>query len=217
MQQLTIGGTMRNGLAIGLRNALSLVGAIILWILTIWIPYLNVGTTIGLVGIVAKMGRGNVISPTDIFDKAYRKQMGEYFLVSVFVWAGVSIGSLFLLVPGITIGLAWSLAPLLVLDKGRNPMSALQESNDLTFGKKATIFWSRLLFALAVGAVGGLLAYGGLQAHEAVGGIIAGITLVVLATGNLGIQAYIYNVLVDQQEKNRENAGSASPAPAPGG
>ena len=95
MEQLTIGGIFSNALTIGLKNAVSLLGAVVLWALTVWIPYLNVGTTIGLVGIIAKMGRGEVVSPTEIFDSANRRRMGEFFLVVAFISMGASIGTMF--------------------------------------------------------------------------------------------------------------------------
>jgi len=53
MEQLTISSIFRNSIAIGSRGALSVMGAVIFWALTLWIPYLNVGTTIGLLGLVA--------------------------------------------------------------------------------------------------------------------------------------------------------------------
>ena len=148
LQPLTAGQIVRGALSIGLRNAASLLGAVVLWAITLWIPYINVGTTIGLLGLVARMGRGEVVSPTAIFDRAYRKQMGEFFLVSAFVAMGVGMGMVFLLIPGLVIGLAWSLAALLVIDKGRNPTAAIQESNDLTYGHKWTMFWGLVLVSL---------------------------------------------------------------------
>ena len=36
------------GIGLGIKNAVSMLGATVLWLLTIWIPYLNVGTTISM-------------------------------------------------------------------------------------------------------------------------------------------------------------------------
>jgi uncharacterized membrane protein len=41
-----------------------------------------------------------------------------------------------MLIPGLIIGLAWSLAILLVIDKGKNPSEAITLSNTLTYGNK---------------------------------------------------------------------------------
>ena len=56
-----------------------MLGATVLWLLTIWIPYLNVGTTIAMNTIPIELSKGKVISPLFIFDGKYRKYMGEYF------------------------------------------------------------------------------------------------------------------------------------------
>ncbi len=68
--------------------------AVILWELTIGIPYLNVGTTIGLVGLCARMGRGDAISPTQIFSAEYRKPVGDFLLVGAFILTGMVAGAL---------------------------------------------------------------------------------------------------------------------------
>ncbi len=200
MEQLTIAGILSNALTIGLRNAASLLGAVVLWALTVWIPYLNVGTTIGLVGIVAKMGRGEVVSPTEIFDRANRQRMGEFFLVMAFVQLGVGIGTLFMLVPGIVIAIAWGLAPLLVLDKGVNPIDAIEQSNQLTYGKKGTIFWASLLLGLGLYIILIALVFILTKVHAMLGMLVLAAGMIVIVAVMMGIQAYVYHVLVDQQE-----------------
>jgi hypothetical protein len=200
MEQLTIAGILSNALTIGLRNAASLLGAVVLWALTIWIPYLNVGTTIGLVGMVAKMGRGEVVSPTEIFDRTNRQRMGEFFLVMAFVYLGVSIGTLFMLVPGMVIAIAWSLAPLLVLDKGVNPIEAIEQSNRLTYGKKATIFWASLLLMVGLYIILIALAFIFSKVHPMLSLLVSAAGMIVIVAVSMGVQAYVYHVLVDSQE-----------------
>ena len=136
-EKLAVGATIREGIAIGAKNMGPILVNVVLWVLTIWIPYLNVGTTIGLTaGIVSKAGRGEVISLTEIFNPKYRKYMGEFFLVSGLIGVGVGIGTIFGIIPGIVIGLAWNLAILLVVDKGKNPTEAITLSNNCTYGYK---------------------------------------------------------------------------------
>jgi hypothetical protein len=122
---MNVSDVVRNGIAIGLKNALSLIGATILWLLTCWIPYLNVGTTIALVTMPVALSKGEVISPMEIFNAKYRESMGEFFLLISFQSLGIMIGYLFMGIPGIVMSLSWLLAPMLLVDKGMNPMQAL--------------------------------------------------------------------------------------------
>lgn len=192
---LTVGGIIQNGFLTGLKNAASLVGAVALWGLTIWIPYLNVGTTIGLLGLVAAMSKGDVISPTAIFRSEYRKQMGEFFLVQAFISIGVTIGLVFLVIPGIVIALAWGLAPLLVIDRGMNPTEALQKSNDLTSGKKWVIFFGLALTSVATQAAVLLLSTLFNKLHWSLAALVALAGFVLVVSVVMGAQAHIYGTL----------------------
>jgi len=157
-QKLEIIGTIKDGVGIGIKNIGPIIVNVILWILTCWIPYLNVGTTIGLcVGIITKASRGEVISMTEIFDKKYRKYMGEFFLTSGLVGMGAGVGFCFFIIPGIVIGLAWSLAVLLVIDKGKNPTEAITISNLCTYGNKWRMFGIIFLPAIAISIVIGIV------------------------------------------------------------
>ena len=141
---MTISSILKGGIQIGLKNFLSLIGALILYFLTIWIPYLNVGTTIAMASLPAALSRGEVISPTEIFASKYRKNMGNFFLLMSFMVGGILFGYIFLIIPGIVLSYSWCLAILLLVDKGLNPMQALSESNKKTYGHKWTIFFSYL-------------------------------------------------------------------------
>ncbi len=160
-ETLSIGTIVTNGFQRGLKNALPIAVNALLWSLTWWIPYLNVGTTIGLtVGLVAKSARDEPISYTEIFNPQYRKYMGDYFLTLGLVQMGVFMATLLLIIPGIVLGIAWSLALLLSVDKGLNPMDAIHKSNELTYGRKWVIFLGliilEILVALAIGIIGGI-------------------------------------------------------------
>ncbi len=150
MNNLTIGGIIQNSYKRGFQNLAPVLVNTLLWILTIWIPYLNVGTTIGLTtGVVSKMSRGETISNTEIFNPDYRKYMGEFFLVVGLMFLGINAGILFFIIPGIVISVAWLFAPLLVVDKRMNPMEAIHRSNEITYGKKWTIFLGYLIVVIA--------------------------------------------------------------------
>lgn len=72
--------TIQDAFVVGFRNAASIVGCVLLWLVTIWIPYINVGTTIALSMLPIELAKGNIISPLSIFDMRYRKYMGEYLI-----------------------------------------------------------------------------------------------------------------------------------------
>lgn len=76
---LEIISTISEGMTIGLKNVASLAVAVILYFLTIWIPYINVGTTIAMMTIPGRLAKGEIISPLFIFDDKYRKDFSAFF------------------------------------------------------------------------------------------------------------------------------------------
>jgi len=48
MKKLDFAETLKDSIAIGVKNAPSVVVAVALWLVTIWIPYINIGTTIAI-------------------------------------------------------------------------------------------------------------------------------------------------------------------------
>ena len=197
--KLAVDVTIKEGIAIGVKNIGPILVNVILWCLTFWIPYLNVGTTIGLgVGIVSKASRGDIISMTEIFDPKYRKYMGEYFLTAGLVSLGVGVGIVFFIIPGIVIGLAWSLAVLLVIDKGKNPAEAITLSNDCTYGYKwrmtGIYFLVALVFTVAqliLGFIGAKLRIGGFT------GFLVFLSLLFEIFVFIGLQASVYKQLTE--------------------
>jgi hypothetical protein len=200
-QKLEVIETIKDGINIGIQNIGAILVNTLLWVLTVWIPYLNVGTTIGLtVGIVAKASRGELIPMTEIFDPKYRKCMGEYFLVVGLVGLGVSFGMAFLFIPGIVISLAWSLAILLVIDKEKNPVEAITLSNNCTYGYKWRMVGIYLLTGLCVVvAISILTAIGAVVGS----GVMIIISLLIILISFfwmiilIGLQASIYRQLTE--------------------
>ena len=150
MADLTVNGIINNGFTKGFKYVIPVAVNFILWALTIWIPYINVGTTIGLFGLVAKISRDEEISYTEIFDPIYRKRMGEFFLGTGFMYIGTIIGFVMFIVPGYVIAIAWSLSLFLVVDKGMNPIEAINKSNSATYGNKWTIFGGMFVLGLII-------------------------------------------------------------------
>jgi uncharacterized membrane protein len=146
--KLTFNGIISESFAIALKNIASIIGAVILWILTIWIPYINVGTTIAIISMPIELSKGKIMSPTAIFDAKYRKYMGEFFILVALMEIGITVAYVFLVIPGIVISIAWSLAIYLLLDKGMEPLDAIKKSNDFTYGYKWTIFFAKIVLAI---------------------------------------------------------------------
>jgi len=145
---LTVGGIINNAFKIAFENLGAIIGAIFLWIITIWIPYINIGTTIGLYGIIVMLSKGEKPNATEIFNSKYRKFMGEFFLLLAFSFLGILFGMYLFIIPGIVLTLAWSQAFYLLIDKEINPMDTLKISNQITYGKKWTIFGGMFLLIL---------------------------------------------------------------------
>lgn len=195
MQTLTVGGIISKGFEIGIKNMGTVAGAGILWLLTFWIPYLNVGTTIGLIGIVVALSKGTSVSATEIFDPKYRKLMGEFFLLFAFVSFGVYAGIAFFIIPGIVLGIAWGQAMYIFLDKEMAPLDAIRASNKITYGKKWTIFWGSFLLGVTIYVIA--LIIFALFARTSpfllvLTGMVAYVAFIAIS---LGAAAHIYGVL----------------------
>ncbi len=190
-KKLEVGDVLKEGISIGLKNAGPMIVNVLLWILTIWIPYLNVGTTIGLfVGVIAKASKGEPIAMAEIFNPDYRKYMGDFFLTAGLMSIGISIGFALFIGPGIVLALAWSLALLLAVDKGKNPTEALNLSNKITYGNKGTMFLAYLILFVAFAIIMGILSLLG-----EFGLFIAFIAYLLFIFIQLGINAKIYKEL----------------------
>ncbi|MBN2534435.1 MAG: hypothetical protein JXB88_16235 [Spirochaetales bacterium] len=153
MEELTVGSIVKGAFEKGTKNLVPILINYLLWLLTLWIPYINIGTTICILTLAAKVSKDEPISNTEIFNPVYRKRMGEFFLAGSFIGMGVGMGMLFFIAPGIVIALAWSLALLLVVDKELNPLEAINKSNTLTYGKKGTIFLGILVISVIIAVV----------------------------------------------------------------
>ena len=190
-KKLDVVAIIKNGIELGMKNLVPILVNALLWVLTIWIPYLNIGTTIGLaIGIVSKVSRGETISMTEIFDPKYRKYMGEFFLTGGLVMVGVSFGYMMFLIPGIVISIAWSFATLLAVDKGKNPTEAITKSNEVTYGNKGRMFLSYLVLIVAVVVLCAIFSM-----IPAIGFILVLAVYVAMIFVMIGMQAYCYKEL----------------------
>jgi len=196
-KKLSIGGIFTSSYKLGINNFGQIVLAAILWILTCWIPYFNVGTTIAMMGIVVSISKGGTFSPTSIFSSKYRENIGEFFLLSAFMTIGIFMGYAFVIIPGIVITIAWSQALFLSIDKKLNPIEALSTSSRITYGEKMTIFISYLLIlfilALTITLCTAIIGYvtGSIEFAMIVGFILYLLSSSIM----IGCAAYIYGEL----------------------
>lgn len=193
-RKITVGGVLSEGISIGIKNVVSMLGATILWLLTIWIPYLNVGTTIAMMTIPIELSRGKVISPLFIFDGKYRQYMGEFFTLIGLMYLSILPAMFFMIIPGIIIAIGWSLAIYILLDKGIAPGEAMIRSNKATYGYKWTIFGVNfalvIIYFIAIYIVTMIAVHSGF-----IGFILGFIVVVIFMVANLGCAAVIYRKL----------------------
>ena len=157
-QKLEVIPTLTEAVKLGLANIVPLILTVILYVLTVWIPWLNVGTTIGLYKVIIAMSEGRSIDPTSIFAKENFTDLGNFFLLLGFLSIGITAATCFMLVPGIIMSIAWGFATLLLIDKKLRPVKAMALSDKATFGNKWNIFLVLLLLSVVLSIVSGIFA-----------------------------------------------------------
>ena len=187
-EKLDIMKTIREGIQYGLKNFLPLLLMVVLYLLTIWIPYLNVGTTIGLYKAVIGIGRGETIDPVAIFDKDNFKLIGNFFLLQGFIVVGSFAAAVFMFFPAMVIAIAWGCAVFFLIDKKVSPLKALQLSYDSTFGNKWRIFFTGLICAFIIGLVSGILG-----AIPKIGPVLSVLVALLSAAIMVAVEGVMYN------------------------
>lgn len=79
-RMLDFGQTIRDTFVGGWRHALPIIGCYLLWIATVWIPYINIGTTIAISLLPIELANRRGIRPLSIFAAQYRRDMGRYLI-----------------------------------------------------------------------------------------------------------------------------------------
>lgn len=205
MNKLPFKETLGEACQIGLKNLLSLIAVTLLYIVTIWIPYINIGTTLAMSALPAELAKGHVIDPFFIFGSKYRKNMGEFLLLMCFMYMALLLALVLLLVPGFVLAYSWCLAILLFVDKDMKPLDALRKSNELTYGYKWRMFGLEIVLALCLmivdGIVVGICEAAGL---ETLGIILNCILCLLFVPFGLGLDAVIYRNLTREDEPKAE-------------
>ncbi len=181
-KRLDVSQAIKGAFDIGLKNVFTVLGASLLWVITVWIPYLNIGTTIAFFTVLpVKLAKGEPFSPTEIFDEKYRENMTNFFLILGLINAAIGFALLLFIFPGIVVTFAWLLAPILVMNFGEKPIESLSKSYQLTYGSKWPMFFSYLIIAIILMIISAII-----------GLIIAGITYLATWLGAfLGFILYV--------------------------
>lgn len=195
--KLSVDSIVKHAFEVGFQNFFPLIGTLVLYVITFWIPYVNVGTTIGLNRMVLDIAKGKTIAPKNIFQKDNYEYMGRYFILWALMLLGVLTGYLFLIIPGIVISLHWMLASVLILDKDMTPYESLQESAKLTKGSRWAIFGGLIVLMILMGV---LLFILGLILEKLFGNFGSGLGIIInyciYFVVCVGAHSYIYRELV---------------------
>lgn len=158
MQKLKVKDTLIEAFNLGIKNIVNLLITAVLYVLTVWIPYLNVGTTIGFYKIIVALSKGEAIDPTSIFSKKNYKGLGDFFLLMGIQTAGIGASAIFLFVPAMVLGIAWRFAIYFFVDKNMAPVKALSTSYNTTCGEKWTIFFVYMVFGILLSIITSIFA-----------------------------------------------------------
>ena len=151
--EFTVGTIVSNSFGLAMKNAGSIFLITLIYYLTIWIPYINLGTTIAIYAFVIALARNEKFEVGDLFAEKYRKLISPILLCWGVSFLAILFGFFFFIVPGIVLMTAWGMGSYLIVDKNLEPMDALKTSYKLTYGKKWTIALSFIVVGLMFAVV----------------------------------------------------------------
>ncbi|MBO4427863.1 MAG: hypothetical protein J5771_05230 [Bacteroidales bacterium] len=195
-QKIDIKETIVAGVQYGMKNIVNLLLMVLLYVVTVWIPYLNIGTTIGLYKAIIKIGKGEVINPTEIFAKENFENLGDFFLLLGFLSIGISMAAVFMFIPAIVIGIAWQFAIYFFIDKGLSPTKALKVSYKATYGEKWRIFFIYIILYIAIAIICCILGL-----IPKVGGILAALATICCLAIVVAIEGVMYKHFSDKADE----------------
>jgi|TARA_B100001540_G_scaffold284019_1_gene275990 hypothetical protein len=192
----TVGNIINNSFSIGLANIGPIVLVLLVYYLTIWIPYINLGTSIATIAMAISIARNESFTVEALFSHKYRKLIGPMFLLWGISLVAILLGFLFLIIPGLILAMAWSLAPYLIIDKNLDVMDALKVSYKITYGKKGILFLSAILLSL-IQNIGNVIVSTIVWAPQimVIGVIGEALFLIVFTAIWVGFMGYVYNQL----------------------
>ena len=207
-KKLEVIPTLTEAFRLGIRNVIPLILTVLLYALTCWIPYLNVGTTVGLYRIIIDLSKGKTVDPLSIFKKENFKNMGGFFLMLGFLTVGITASMIFLFIPAFIMGIAWGYAIYIFLEKKVSPLKALTLSEKVTYGEKWTIFFISLLFGLIAGVICGIF-----TAIPKVGPILVFLIVICLCAVSVALEAVLYRHFSEKVDALLAKAAAGKPRP----
>ncbi len=93
----------------GAKDLIPVAVASALWLVTVWIPYINIGTTIAMFTLPIWIAKEKKLSPIDLFQSEHRSKMFGFFRLQGLVLAACLI---FLLVMGSAVGQMYTMQVL---------------------------------------------------------------------------------------------------------
>lgn len=139
---------------IGTKHAPSIIAAVILFLLTVWIPYINMGTLIALTLLPVRLARDEHIEPLSIFRSEYRRRMGDFLLTAALKQAAIALGTALLVIPGVVLALAWKPAYWCLAEHDKSPLEAIRAAEAATRGSKWRLFALFFAFTLCATVAG---------------------------------------------------------------
>ena len=197
--KLNVKQTLVDGFNLGLKNVGSLLLMAFLYVITFWIPYLNVGTTIGFYKNIIALSKGEEVVPTSIFSKENFKNLGDFFLLMGLQTAGIGAAAVFFLFPALVVSLAWQFAMYFFLDKGTSPLKSLSVSYDATLGEKWRLFFVYLACCVVISLVACLLVM-----IPKVGGVLVFLFVLASFAIVIGVEAILYKHFREKIEAKAE-------------
>ena len=209
-EKLDIMQTIKDGVQYGLKNFFPLLLMVILYVVTVWIPYLNVGTTIGFYKAIIGIGRGETIDPVAIFSKDNFKNLSGFFLLLGLLYIGIVVAFFFMFIPGMVMSIAWGFAVYFFIDKKVSPLKSLQLSYDTTFGNKWRIFFTELLCGILISIICCIFV-----AIPKVGAVLAGIATVLCSAIMVAVEGVMYDFFSKKADDilNKKDEKPACTAP----
>ncbi len=203
-----------------MKNVVSLAVAVILYFLTIWIPYINVGTTIAMMTIPGRLAKGEIISPLFIFDDKYRKDFSAFFLLMAFIYLVTLVGLFFMIIPAFIISISLMLSTYILVDFDKSPTDAMKLSNQATYGHKWEIFGIQILLSFIISMLGVIIGFIAGKLGNVTGAILLMLFVVCMMPFNMGVNSVIYRTLYleaieeDGGDSNYEDLKEEQAAPA---
>lgn len=164
--RVSFGQAMKGQFSLLRDNGLWLLLNCLVYVLTLWIPYLNIGTTIAMFHLPSLIARDQPLSRIFIFDSHYRRYMIEFLQLLFtkflkFFCLGIP-SMMFGGVPVVILSIRWRFAEVLMLDylidnRSTDANDVMSRSAHYSYGSNWTAFISGVVTNLLLIVVTAIL------------------------------------------------------------